>query len=163
MGISVQSDILGVDAKFMHFPFFILVRNRVMNIMRAEVDGDQSYTEMYNATYVKDIYGFSPQDLTMKSWSCQQKYGHFEYDPYLNRWVILSQVTPCQHGLPFFFLSFFCWSLFKLLWWYVFWFQFLDKIITLIKVSMNKIRFDYILHLRLIFVCWMWKFLTAQV
>ncbi|KAG0144592.1 hypothetical protein CROQUDRAFT_47095 [Cronartium quercuum f. sp. fusiforme G11] len=59
--------------------------NIIMNVFRAEKDGTHHFTNLKNAPYVENVYGISVSEITLTSWNCQQKYGVFEFEPFLNR------------------------------------------------------------------------------
>lgn len=52
----------------------------MMNVVRAEKDGDGLDLTIYHADLVESKYGYSPEFLTTSAWKCQQTHGVFEYD-----------------------------------------------------------------------------------
>ncbi|EGG09544.1 uncharacterized protein MELLADRAFT_95950 [Melampsora larici-populina 98AG31] len=59
--------------------------DRMMNIARAELQGDGFDPTIYHADLVEYKYGFTAEFLTTSSWECQTTHHTFEYDPYTNQ------------------------------------------------------------------------------
>ncbi|EGG08108.1 uncharacterized protein MELLADRAFT_85138 [Melampsora larici-populina 98AG31] len=57
--------------------------NVMMNIVQAK--GSHTKMKIYGAELIESKYGFSTAFLTKAAWTCQTKYGKYEYDPYQNR------------------------------------------------------------------------------
>ncbi|KAH9817436.1 hypothetical protein DFH28DRAFT_889387 [Melampsora americana] len=57
----------------------------MMNIARAELNGDGFDPTIYHADLVEYKYGFTAEFLTTSSWECQTTHHTFEYDPYTNQ------------------------------------------------------------------------------
>ncbi|WAQ91872.1 hypothetical protein PtA15_15A264 [Puccinia triticina] len=81
----------------------------MMNIVRAEKNGNGYDLTIYHASLVESKYGYSSKFLTTLAWECQSKYGVFEYDwsSYHNSSATnqselrnLSQAGDCYFNLP---------------------------------------------------------------
>ncbi|KAH9813678.1 hypothetical protein DFH28DRAFT_1083470 [Melampsora americana] len=78
----------------------------MMNIVRAEKDGDGLDLTIYHASLVESKYGYSPEFLTTSAWKCQKTHGVFEYDVCLSNNHTLSSLadigkpSDCYFNLP---------------------------------------------------------------
>jgi hypothetical protein len=69
----------------------------MMSIVRGDRNGDGFDPTIFRAPLVEAKYGFTTDYLTTSSWECQQKYGAFEFDPHVCRFV--KQFLFCRSSL----------------------------------------------------------------
>ncbi|KAG0150899.1 hypothetical protein CROQUDRAFT_668244 [Cronartium quercuum f. sp. fusiforme G11] len=70
----------------------------MMNIVRAEKNGDGIDETIYHAHLVQSKYGYSPEFLTTSAWNCQETHGVFEYDVCLSTNHTLQALS--EYGKP---------------------------------------------------------------
>jgi hypothetical protein len=60
---------------------------RMMNVIYA--DGDKAGNKIYNGVTIPDKYGVTVEYMTTQSENCQQKFGGFSHDPYVDQCVMI--------------------------------------------------------------------------